>query len=282
MPDPTTPPAPTDWKASLPDDLRQEPMFQSIPDVPTLAKVARDAKSALGGSIRIPGPDAGDDVKKEFHQKLREKVPDLIVRSDLEALRAAVGIPKEAKEYAAEGITYEPGAELTSEEIDALRTRAAKYAVPKEAFKALVTDAAAERAAAIKAQKDAQAALKTEWGGAYDERMGKVRAVLDQLQAPQAMKDAFAKGLVDKATAAMFFNLASALGTQPREVASQQTTTTATMTPSEAQTRIAEIMAREEFNNPGKNPDQHRRLAAERVRLLALAYPDLARDAAQQ
>lgn len=267
-----------DWRAALPEDLRGEAMFKDIPDVPTLAKVARDAKHALGGSLRIPGPDAADAVKAEFQAKLREKVPDLILRSDAEALRAAVGVPKDAKEYALDGVTFEAGTELAETELASLRERAARYGLPKAAWKQLVADMATDRAEAVKAQKAAQAALKQEWGAAYDERLGKVKAVLDQLNAPQALKDAVAKGTIDKGTAAMFYGLASSLGTQPREVATQDRGGTPTMTPPEAQARIAEIMGREEFNNPGKNPDGFRRLHAEWLRLQPFAYPDLARE----
>jgi hypothetical protein len=251
-------------------------MFKDIKDVATLAKVARDAKSALGGSIRIPGPDAPEDARKEFQAKLRERVPDLVLRSDADALRAAIGVPKDAKEYAFDGVTFEPGTELAEPEVEALRGRAAKYGLPKEAFKQLVADVAAERTEALKQSKAMQTALKQEWGAAYDERLGAVKAVLDQLGAPQPLKDAVAKGMIDKATAAMFYNLASSLGSQPREVATQRGGGTTTLAPAEAQARIAEIMRREEFNNPGKDPDGFRRLHAEWVRLQPLAYPDLA------
>jgi hypothetical protein len=274
--------AATDWRAALPDELRAEPMFKDVPDVPTLAKIARDLTAYKGASIRIPGPDAGDAVRQEFTAKLREKVPELVLRSDVEALRAAIGVPKDAKEYAVDGVTFEPGTELAEPEVASLRERAARYGLPKEQFKQLLSDVASERAQAAKQAKEAQAALKQEWGAAYDERLGKVRAVLDQIGAPQPLKEAVAKGLIDKATAAMFFNLATSLGAQPREVATQDRGGTVTMAPGEAQARIAEIMRREEFNHPGKDPDGFKRLHAEWVRLQPLAYPDLAAAAARE
>lgn len=272
-----------DWRAALPEDLRNEAMFKDVPDVPTLAKIARDAKHALGSSIRIPGPDAADPVKQEFQAKLRERVPDLILRTDADAVKAALGVPKEPKEYGLEGVAFEPGTELSEQEVTALRERAARYSLPKEQFKALLKDVATERAQTTKAQKEMQTALKTEWGAAYDERLGKVRAVLDQLQAPQALKDAVAKGQIDKATASMFYNLAASLGAQPREVATQQTGAPRNVVPpDEAKARILEIMRRNEFNNPGMNPQEYQRLHAEWLRLQPLAYPDLAVEASRE
>lgn len=65
------------WKDTyLPEDLRSEKFFETIPDVPTLAKVALDTKKMQGGMVKIPGVDAQDAEWDSFYSKLRPASAD--------------------------------------------------------------------------------------------------------------------------------------------------------------------------------------------------------------
>jgi len=63
---------PGDWKESLPEELRSEPVIQQTKDIPSLAKQLVHAQRMLGGSIRIPGKDAGQEDWDKFYSRLQE------------------------------------------------------------------------------------------------------------------------------------------------------------------------------------------------------------------
>ena len=58
------------WRESLPDEIKESGALKDIPDVNTLAKSYVDAQSFIGRSIRIPGEDAGEDVRADFKDRL--------------------------------------------------------------------------------------------------------------------------------------------------------------------------------------------------------------------
>jgi hypothetical protein len=88
------------WRDSLPDDLKSEPMFADVPDVATLAKIARDTKALVGSSLRKPGPNATPEEKAEFLSRVAEAMPEIAdMRKKLEESTAAQA--KTAEELAA-------------------------------------------------------------------------------------------------------------------------------------------------------------------------------------
>jgi len=80
MPDPVvveappvveTPPAGTpDWREGLPEELRAEPSFKDVPDVPTLAKRFIDTKKMVGGSLKVPKDGAPPEEVNAFYTAL--------------------------------------------------------------------------------------------------------------------------------------------------------------------------------------------------------------------
>ena len=259
--------------AFLPEELRADPALKDFKDAGSLAKSYKEMVAYRGQSIRVPTKDAGDQVRQEFLTTLRERVPELVPRSDEASLWAALGRPKEATEYAPpEGVA------LAEEALAALRKEAGEEGLTRSQFAARAKRLASALQERDQAATQAVADLKAEWGAAYDERLAQVRGVLDTLQAPQALRDAAAKGQIDKATANMLFRAAKTLGTQPREVGRQGGTGGAagSLTPAEAQAKVKELMRNPLFNNPGQDPDEYRRLVGEYTRLQPLAYPELA------
>jgi hypothetical protein len=73
----TTTPSGTDWRASLPEDLRGEGALKDFTDVPSLAKAFVDTKRMVGGSIRLPPKGARPEAWDEVYSKLgRPEKPD--------------------------------------------------------------------------------------------------------------------------------------------------------------------------------------------------------------
>ena len=60
----------SDWRSSLPDDMREAPSLKDVPDVATLAKRFLDTKSMVGNSLRMPTDDAGQEAIEAFNQKI--------------------------------------------------------------------------------------------------------------------------------------------------------------------------------------------------------------------
>src|SRR5215472_9353722 len=63
----------TDWRASIPSDLRGERFWENVKDLPGLIKGYADGIKYQGQSIRIPGPNATIEETNRFYDKLRPK-----------------------------------------------------------------------------------------------------------------------------------------------------------------------------------------------------------------
>jgi hypothetical protein len=265
-----------DWRAALPEDLRGEPMFKDIPDVPTLAKVARDSKAALGGAIRPPGPDASPEARKEFVEKLQKHAPEVVfipedekARGEVEAsIWARLGKPKDAKEYA-----LPKDVEMPEQHLAALRAEAAEEGLTRRQFEARAKRVAAALGEAVKADGETRAALKRELGAAFDERIGTVAATLEKLGFPEGQLKAVKAGLVDVATFKALAAVAKGFGEQ-REVAGQGGGSSGTLTPTEAKLQLAELRGRKEYWDRSANPLLHAQLVEKALELTRLAHPE--------
>jgi hypothetical protein len=245
-----------DWRSTLPEDLRGEAMFKDIPDVPTLAKVARDSKAALGGSIRPPGPEAGPEARKEFIAKLQKHAPELVLVPEDDKARAEVeesilgrfGVSKDAQRYAAP-----KDVEIPEQHLAALRAEAVEEGWTKRTFEARAKRVAAALDQATKAQAETRAALKRELGAAYDERIDAVAASVAKLGFPEELVKAVRAGTVDLGTFKALSAVAKGFG-EAREVAGQGAGASGRLTPAEAKLQRAELRARKEFWDRSVNP----------------------------
>lgn len=268
--------APADWRASLPEDLRGEAMFKDIPDVATLAKVARDSKAALGGSIRPPGPDAGPEARKDFVAKLQKHAPELVLFPEDEKARAEVedsiwarlGKPKEAKEYA-----LPKDVELSDEHLAQLRAEAAEEGLTKRQFEARAKRIATALGEVSKAEGETRAALKRELGGAYDERIATVATTVEKLGFPEQLVKAVRAGAVDLPTFKALAAVAKGFGEQ-REVAGQGGGGGGKLTPGEAKAQRAEIRGRKEFWDRSINPALADQLRAKDLELAKIEFAE--------
>jgi hypothetical protein len=263
-----------DWRSSLPDDLKGEAMFKDIPDVGTLAKVARDLKAFQGTALRPPGPEADAAAHRDFAERLAKGTKGIVYVPDDEKLRGEVepsiweklGRPKEAKDYVADDTG------LDDERLEALRKEALDTGLTKAQF-AKVAKRVAEAGKAQSAAAAAQAKeLKDAFGEAYDARMKEVAAVAEKTGAPKSVRDAIAKGSIDKETASYFLAVGKQLGVDTREVAGQRTQGPSGVSKKEAESRVAEIMRNPDFFKPGPMQEA---LQAKLIEYQAIVHPDL-------
>ncbi len=154
-----------DWRATLPAELKAEPMFKTIGDINTLAKSYVHAQKAVGADkIALPGKHATEEDWHRFRVKTGlPETPDLY----------EVAVPKEAKF-------------VNPDLIKELKPIAHKAGIMPKQLEALVgwyeQNSSKEAQAAleqIKQQRGEQvASLKKEWGTAFDNNLGYANKVL--------------------------------------------------------------------------------------------------------
>ena len=86
-----------DWRDSIPADIRNSVDVESIED---LAKGYVNAQQMIGGSLRIPGKDAGAEDWDKFYDKIEQV--DGVVRYDMDdptTLFRKAGLPEDASGY---------------------------------------------------------------------------------------------------------------------------------------------------------------------------------------
>jgi hypothetical protein len=88
------------WKTLLADEYKENPSLKDFKDLNDLAKSYVNAKSYIGGSIRIPSNDASDEAKEEFYKKL-ESVPGVVRfnEDDPKNVLQRLGLPEAPDKY---------------------------------------------------------------------------------------------------------------------------------------------------------------------------------------
>ena len=242
--------AEADWRESLPEDLRGEPMFKDIPDVGTLAKVARDAIAFRGAAIRPPGPDAGPEAHAEFARKLAEKAPGIVYLPEDEKARAEVestiwdrlGRPKDVEGYIAV-------VEDVEVDLAGLRAQAKEEGLTKAQFAKRLEKVVSTARQTQADRKAAETALKQEWGGAYEEKVLAAKTVAMRLGVPET-----SLATIPPSQLRVWANVAKSIGGEGRNVATQPANPTGGMTRDEMQLQVAEMRGRKEYLNDSLNP----------------------------
>ena len=249
----------------LPPELQQTESLKQFKSVGDLAKSYVETKAAVGNSIRIPGEDAGEDARVDFINKLKDRVPELVLRPDDNdpASWALFGKPESADKYEVpEGVKLPDGSEAT------LRELMFEANLTKRQAEAMLKGMSKRGEEVTKTQSDAQLesekALRGEWGAAYDQRIAMVKKIKEQFGI-----DGDAKKL---------FGLAERMLSGESEFSSQPETSAA-MTPAEAHRQIEEIENNPEYWDK-KNPQRQAVLIKRRLELAKWAFPDMSHDPA--
>lgn len=170
---------PTDWRTSLPEDLRSEKVFESIKGKdwteagPVLAKNYVNAQRMVGADkLVVPGPNASAEEQASFYNK--------------------IGRPETADKYTyrlPEGVKAE---QLNKTVMDSWLKEMHEAGVPAKAAERLLSKYLADEFAThnaaktntTKTQQGWELSLKEKWGAKYDESLNYAKFALKEYGDP--------------------------------------------------------------------------------------------------
>lgn len=154
----------TDWRASLPEDLRSVPSLEKFKDSGSLAKSYLELEKMTGNAIRLPKPDASPEELDKFYSRLGR--PESPEKYELKRPELPEGVPyNEELEIKFKSWAHRAG----------LQPRQAQALL--EQFNA---DQLEVYKASAKAQEDAVAELKKEFGGDYEKKIGAAKGIIQK------------------------------------------------------------------------------------------------------
>lgn len=187
----------SEFLEALPENYREAVANAGIDSMDKLVQNWADAQSAVGSSIRIPGPDAGAEQVAEFDNRLREKVPRLVRLPDGEdpeevsRFYGALGRPEAPDGYAygelpdlevgsaSDKQTWGEADRKTREWISGISHKAnLTNAQAQVLYSDMVGDARANVATAIQTRESMASKLREDWGQDYEQRMAMAGHVL--------------------------------------------------------------------------------------------------------
>lgn len=247
------------WKETLPPELKDAPSLKDVKDVSSLAKQYVDQQAYLGNAIRIPGPDAKEEDRKAFYDKLIEKVPGVIPAPNPDDKEGTTALWKKlGRPDSKDGYTLPEG--IKQEEVNDILDLAFEAGATVQQAQVLVTKAAEKaQQTAAKRQETRQSNLKEiskEWGVTYEDRVATIKNTLKNMAAPDDLINGVETGDVGPATMRWLHSIAAQFknpGAPPKEGATL-------LTPNEAQLRISEIMNNKD--HPYWNPSSSANAAA--------------------
>lgn len=278
----------SDWRNSLPEDIRSEASLQDFKDPGALAKSYVHAQRMLGNSIRIPGEDASEEAKQDFYNKLQQ-IPGILKydEDNPEAVLARLGKPEKAEQYTmpidedlqTEINRYYPeGINPISEEaMNVYKEWALSAGLTQSQAKALlnhkIQDELAELEYKTNQSNEARSILEKTWGNEYDNRLHSAKAVLNHYQAqyPDAVAELTASAGNNPVLAmvlAEYGKLTSESG-----VVEGITKSSFGITPEEARAQIQEIRSNNAHPFNDKTDSGHQAAVEKMHKLYSLAYP---------
>lgn len=248
----------TDWRSSLPDDLREDPSLKVIHDIPSLVKSYLHAQKSIGADkLVIPGKHATADDWKGVYEKL--------------------GLPKDIKDYE---VKMEEGLSVDKEFLGQFKKTAHDAGILPAQAQALATwfgnvnkNSEAEIAKQVQQRAvDNEASLKKEWGAAYKQELGKAMQVLTDVGDPALVKYMNDTGLGNDIHLIKLFNkMANKYMKEDAVVGTGGTNQK--FTPKDAQTEANKILS--DIKGPYYNTEHpgHKAAVAEVHALFEQAHP---------
>ena len=159
-----------DWKASLPEDLRDNQLIHNANSIESLAKTAIHAQSMIGADkLAIPGKWANDDDWNNVYTKLGK--PEDAQGYKLE-VKEGTQVDKDMESWY-RGLAHKAG--LNDRQANTIFQ---EYMTKEAELKAANAPPSPEDVEIIKGE--AEIALKKEWGKAFDTRMNEAKGVLSE------------------------------------------------------------------------------------------------------
>lgn len=243
--------AASDWRSSLPENIREDASLKDIKDVGSLASAFVSTKSMVGNSIRIPGPDASDDDRKSFNEKLMKNAPTLMSKPNFDdpiqskEFYRTIGAPEDSKGY--EFPKAENGIEIPEDRKNLIANAALEAGISKNQFNKVMSTIANADAQLMASNKknidDGITTLKSEWGNAFDDRMTSAKNIASKTGAPPSLVEAMASGVVGPDTYKWLYDLSTKFQSEGNSLGNQGKDFSNTkLTPSEAKMQVSEIM----------------------------------------
>jgi len=225
----------SDWKNSLADDVKADPILQDVNDVPTLVKNYLSTKRLVGAdTVKIPGKDGTPDEFNAFFNRL--------------------GRPEEASKYEVPTENMPENFAPDETRLNAMREEAHRLGITSQQFAGLIRADAnyihgqseSNVAAQVQANEAATNELKVEWGVAYDQNTAIARSAVSQFggEALKEYLNTTGKGN-DPVLVRAFYAAGRALGED--EVHGSGGGQKFTNSPSDAQDKIDLLMADKDF-----------------------------------
>ena len=159
-----------DWKASLPEDIRDNQLIHNANSIESLAKTAIHAQSMIGADkLAIPGKWANEDDWNNVYTKLGK--PEDAQGYKLE-LKEGTQVDKDMESWY-RGLAHKAG--LNDRQANTIFQ---EYMAKEAELKAANAPPSPEDVEIIKGE--AEIALKKEWGKAFDTRMNEAKGVLTE------------------------------------------------------------------------------------------------------
>ena len=159
-----------DWKASLPEDIRDNQLIHNANSIESLAKTAIHAQSMIGADkIAVPGRWANDDDWNNVYTKLGK--PEDAQGYKLE-LKEGTQVDKDMESWY-RGLAHKAG--LNDRQANTIFQ---EYMAKEAELKAANAPPSPEDVEIIKGE--AEIALKKEWGKAFDTKMNEAKGVLTE------------------------------------------------------------------------------------------------------
>ena len=263
-PDAQTNSAPVDWKASLPEDLRNDPSLSDIKDVGSMAKSYINGQKLIGKNrIALPDGNATDEEMSSFYSQIgRPEKSDGYKFGERPALPEGLDYD-EAFESQFRDLSYKAG--LTSTQAKAIYDGYHDYISKKAELEG--TSASAQNEQWVNA-------LKKDLGKAYDERIDLATRAVDAYGGDDLKKwlDSTGNGN-NPMFVKLFAKIGEGIADGKSDVASARSFT---MTPDQAKQEIARYNRDPEFMKAYSSGDHTGHQAAvDRMNgLYRLAFPD--------
>ena len=95
-------PLPEEILEQIPEEYRGHDSLNDFNDAAALAKSYVETKAMVGNSIRVPGPDAGEEAYQEYLNKIISHDPKLMMKPDFAEAEQSheffrtIGLPEES------------------------------------------------------------------------------------------------------------------------------------------------------------------------------------------
>lgn len=241
-----------EWQSALPEFARNWPEVQQAKDLESLFNSFGEQRSHLGRSIKIPGEDAGDSDWQEFNTKLMNKVPTLMQTPDLEnqesvnALLKKLGRPDEAKDYIFESddVAFGDG------KLEEMKVMALDLGLTKAQFKKLAENVGQQGQQILNDQADQNKSelsrIQEEWGLSAEAKYQETVNYAKQSNMPKHISEALANKQLDAETVFWLNSIAKNSSEANNQDFNSGNSNGFSMTPSEAQSSINEILSNPE------------------------------------